>query len=131
VDHAFVYYGRRDMDTAHPDLIYKVADAAEFDQAVAEGIYAGAPVDLEDGFIHFSTAGQLRETIRRYFAGRQNLVLAAVRTADLGGALVWEPSRGGALFPHLYGNLEMKAVAWSEPIRVDEEGNCKLPDRLG
>ena len=114
-----------------PAHIYKVADAAEFSAAQADGIYAGAPVDLEDGFIHFSTALQVAETIRRYFKGRKNLVLAAVRTADLGEALRWEPSRGGDLFPHLYGNLEMKAVAWTEGIDVDEDGNCQLPDRLG
>ncbi|MDR3473632.1 MAG: DUF952 domain-containing protein [Devosia sp.] len=119
------------MKNAHPAHIYKVADAAEFDQAVADGIYAGAPIDLADGFIHFSTAEQLPETLRLHFRGRPNLVLASVRAADLGTALVWEPSRGGALFPHLYGNLEMHAVEWSEPIQVDDEGKCKLPDRIG
>ena len=119
------------MDSKSPALIYKVADASEFDEAVADGIYAGAPIDLKDGFIHFSTAAQLAETLRLHFKGRRNLVLAAVRTADLGDALRWEPSRGGALFPHLYGNLEIKAVDWSEPIEVDDEGGCRLPDRLG
>jgi len=114
-----------------PAHIYKVADAAEFAEAQAEGIYAGAPIDLKDGFIHFSTALQVAETIRLHFKGRKDLVLAAVRTGDLGKALKWEPSRGGELFPHLYGNLEMKAVEWTEGIDVDENGNCKLPDRLG
>ena len=114
-----------------PAHIYKVADAAEFAEAEAEGIYAGAPIDLKDGFIHFSTALQIAETIRLHFKGQSALVLAAVRTSDLGDALKWEPSRGGELFPHLYGNLEMKAVEWTEGIDVDEDGNCKLPARLG
>jgi uncharacterized protein (DUF952 family) len=112
-------------------IVYKVADALEFAEAQAEGIYAGAPVDLKDGFIHFSTALQLPETLRLHFRGRRGLVLAAVRTADLGEALRWEPSRGGALFPHFYGTLQMSAVAWTEGIDVDEDGHCALPDRLG
>jgi uncharacterized protein (DUF952 family) len=118
------------MTAALPSLIYKVANADEFNAARDDGIYAGAPIDLEDGFIHFSTAAQLPETLRLHFRGRDDLVIAAVRTADLGNALKWEPSRGGALFPHLYGNLEMKSVYWVEPIVVDEDGNCRLPDRL-
>lgn len=119
------------MDTPSPAFIYKIVDAPEFDQAVADGIYAGAPVDLKDGYIHFSAAAQVAETIRLHFRGRGSLVLAAIRTADLGSALRWEPSRDGALFPHLYANLEMKSVEWSVPIFVDDAGNCELPDRLG
>ena len=111
--------------------IYKIADAGEFAEAQAEGIYAGAPLDLQDGFIHFSTAGQLSETLRLHFRGRSGLVLAAVATAGLGDRLRWEPSRGGALFPHLYGTLEMSSVLWTEGIDVDADGNCRLPDRLG
>jgi len=119
------------MTTPTPKLIYKIADGAEFAEAQADGIYAGAPIDLKDGFIHFSTALQVADTIRLHFKGRKGLVLAAVRTADLGDALRWEPSRGGDLFPHLYGNLEMVAVDWTVGIDVDEDGNCELPDRLG
>jgi uncharacterized protein (DUF952 family) len=119
------------MAENHPVLIYKVANAAEFGEARDDGIYAGAPIDLKDGFIHFSTAAQLPETLRLHFKNHDDLVLAAVRTADLGDALRWEPSRGGQLFPHLYGNLEMSAVYWDEPINVDSEGNCKLPARIG
>ena len=114
-----------------PATIYKIADAGEFADARDEGIYAGAPIDLQDGFIHFSTAGQLAETLRLHFRGRRGLVLAAVDTAGLGDQLRWEPSRGGALFPHLYGALEMASVLWTEGIDVDEDGNCRLPDRLG
>ena len=119
------------MTNATPDLVFKIADAAEFADAQNEGIYAGAPIDLKDGFIHLSTAGQVAETLKLHFKGRHDLVLAAVRTADLGEALKWEPSRGGALFPHLYANIEMAAVDWVEGIEVDDDGNCTLPDRIG
>ncbi len=119
------------MTDIPPAHIYKVADAAAFAEAQAEGIYAGAEIDLKDGFIHFSTVLQLPETLRLHFRGRSGLVLVSVRVAALGDALRWEPSRGGDLFPHLYGNLEMSAVEWVEGIDVDEDGNCKLPDRLG
>ncbi|HVW93935.1 MAG TPA: DUF952 domain-containing protein [Devosia sp.] len=115
----------------HPTTIYKVADAADFEAAEADGIYAGAPVDIADGFIHFSTAAQLPETLRRHFSGRSGLVLAAIDTEKLGSGLIWEPSRGGDLFPHLYGNLPLSAILWQEPIEVDEAGNCNLPARLG
>jgi uncharacterized protein (DUF952 family) len=117
--------------TQHPDHVYKIADAAEFAEAQDEGIYAGAPIDLKDGFIHLSTAAQVAETIKLHFKGHHDLLIAAVRTADLGDALKWEPSRGGALFPHLYANLEMAAVDWVEAIEVDDDGNCTLPDRIG
>lgn len=119
------------MSDIHPAMIYKVAAATDFEQAETDGLYAGAPVDIEDGFIHFSTAEQLPETLRRHFRGRSDLVLAAVETGKLGSELVWEPSRGGDLFPHLYGNLPLSAIAWQEPIEVDELGNCNLPARLG
>jgi uncharacterized protein (DUF952 family) len=119
------------MNVTLSEYIYKIAQADEFAEAQRDGVYAGAPIDLQDGFIHFSTAEQLPGTLKLHFPGRDDLVLAAVRPADLGEGLRWEPSRGGALFPHLYGNLEMRAVAWVEPIVVDGEGNCRLPDRIG
>lgn len=114
-----------------PTTIYKIAEAGDFAAARDDGIYAGAPLDLQDGFIHFSTAAQLAETLRLHFKGRRGLVLVAVATAGLGDQLRWEPSRGGALFPHLYGNLEMSSVLWTEGIDVNEDGYCRLPDRLG
>ncbi len=119
------------MASPIPALVYKVAADQDFAELDADGVYAGAPVDIADGFIHFSTAEQLPETLRLHFRGRADLTLAAVRTADLGSGLVWEPSRGGQLFPHLYGNLPLSALAWREPIAVDAEGSCNLPDRLG
>ena len=86
-------------------VVYKIVATKEWAEAEAAGVFAGASVDRADGFIHFSTAAQAQETARRYFAGQGDLVVVAFETDDLGPALVWEPSRGGALFPHLHGAL--------------------------
>ena len=85
--------------------IYKILPRAEWTAAVAAGLFSGSAVDLEDGYIHFSTAAQAGETARRYFAGQADLVVLEVEGDDLGPALKWEPSRGGDLFPHLYATL--------------------------
>jgi uncharacterized protein (DUF952 family) len=114
-----------------PDFVYKVDDAAAFEQAERDGVYTGAPIDLRDGFIHLSTALQLAETIRLHFRGRKGLLLIALKTADLGDGLKWEKSRGGELFPHFYGRFDFRAVAWTLPIEVDADGNCALPEGLG
>ena len=82
-------------------LVYKIVPAALWRDAQVAGAFRGAPVDLADGFIHFSTAGQARETAAKHFAGQEGLLLVAVDAAALGAALRWEPSRGGGLFPHL------------------------------
>ena len=103
-------------------LIYKICPRALWNQAERDGVFRGAPVDHADGFIHFSTAEQARETAARHFAGADDLVLAAVDGDRLGPALRWEPSRGGALFPHLYGPLPMSAVVWSRPLPLDKDG---------
>ena len=110
--------------------IYKICRAEEWREAERERVFRGAPVDLRDGFIHFSTAEQLAETAARHFAGVDNLVLVAVDPATLGAAVQWEPSRGGALFPHLYGTLPLDAVAWSAPLPLDAEGRHVLPEPL-
>jgi uncharacterized protein (DUF952 family) len=86
-------------------LIYKICPRAEWEAALVNGVYAGSEVDRRDGFIHFSTAAQVDETLRRHFAGQSDLVLVGVDPALLGAALRFEASRGGALFPHLYGVL--------------------------
>jgi uncharacterized protein (DUF952 family) len=93
-----------------PTIIYKICDAALWRTAERAGAFHGAPVDLADGYIHFSTPEQLRETAAKYFAGVADLVLVGVDADALGAALRFEPSRGGALFPHLYGALPMAAV---------------------
>jgi len=106
--------GRR--GTSVPMLIYKIFRGPEWADLRASGASRGAPVDLADGFVHFSTAGQAPETAARHFAGEDGLMLLAVETDRLGDALKWEPSRGGALFPHLYRELRLSDVAWAQPL---------------
>lgn len=114
-----------------PEFVYKIATEAAFAPARNATAFAGMPVDAKDGYIHFSTAGQLAETLRLHFAGQSGLVLLAVRSADLGDGLVWEPSRGGALFPHLHGGpLPMAAIAWEAPLSVAADGSCTLPEAV-
>jgi uncharacterized protein (DUF952 family) len=111
-----------------PQLIYKIATAASYAPARMAEQYDGMPIDAADGYMHFSTAVQLAETLRLHFKGQSDLVILAVRTADL-PELVWEPSRNGQLFPHLYGGpLSLSAVEWEAPVTVDAEGNCRLPE---
>jgi len=87
-------------------LIYKILSRHAWDGAVAKGRFDGAAIDIQDGYIHFSTAAQAQETAAKHFAGQSDLVVAAFEADDLGAALRWEPSRGGQLFPHLYGALD-------------------------
>ncbi len=107
--------------------IFKVCDRKSWAEAKQKGQFQGAPVDLEDGYIHFSTATQLTETLAKHFAGQEDLVLVAVRTADLGPNLKWEVSRGGALFPHLYEDLDLRHVSWEHPLTL-ADGRHVLPD---
>src|SRR3712207_877753 len=93
-------------------LVFKIAPEGLWRAAEAAGVFTGAPVDQQDGFIHLSTADQVRETADRHFAGQEDLLLVAVAEEDLGPALRYEPSRGGALFPHLYGSLPVAVVRW-------------------
>ncbi|MEM8789427.1 MAG: DUF952 domain-containing protein [Pseudomonadota bacterium] len=96
-------------------MIYKIFRAAEFTAFQAAGSTTGAPVDRADGFIHFSTAGQVAETAAKHFAGADGLMLLALE-ADALDALRWEPSRGGQDFPHLYRPLEAADVLWAKPL---------------
>ncbi|MGQ3353383.1 MAG: DUF952 domain-containing protein [Phreatobacter sp.] len=107
--------------------IYKISPRDAWQRAESAGRFTGAPVDLADGFIHFSTAAQVRETAAKHFAGAADLVLVAVDGAALGAALVFEPSRGGALFPHLYGDLPMSAVRWVKPLPMGANGAHLFP----
>lgn len=109
-------------------FIYKVCQHPIFEASLAAGRFLGAPIDTSDGYIHFSTADQLRETLRLYFAGQSDLTLFAVPSATLGDRLVWEPSRGGALFPHVYGELPMSEVGDSAAIAVAADGSVDLPE---
>ena len=108
-------------------MIYKVCTALEWREAERVGAFRGSEVDRRDGFIHFSTAEQAAETAARHFAGQSDLVLIAVDAAALGERLKWEPSRGGALFPHLYGELPLKAVRRFDPLPLDAEGRHRFP----
>jgi uncharacterized protein (DUF952 family) len=101
-------------------LIYKVLRAAEWDELEARGATPGAPVDVADGFVHFSTAEQLPGTLARHFAGETGLMLLAVDAGAAGPALAWEPSRGGARFPHLYRPLALSDVLWAKPLQATE-----------
>ncbi|MFD2648509.1 DUF952 domain-containing protein [Devosia albogilva] len=114
-----------------PEFIYKIATEAAFAPARATTSFAGMPIDDADSYMHFSTAEQLAETLRLHFKSQSDLVILAVRTADLGDDLVWEASRGGALFPHLYNRpLPLSAVAWEAPVSVAADGSCTLPEAV-
>jgi uncharacterized protein (DUF952 family) len=107
--------------------IYKIIGAAEWHEFRASGEFRGSTVDLKDGFIHFSYADQLEETARRHFSGQTGLVLLAIAPARLLPALRNEVSRGGELFPHLYGTLSIADVVWDRPVGSDEDGRPVLP----
>jgi uncharacterized protein (DUF952 family) len=108
--------------------IYKICDAAIWREAEQSGIFRGAAIDLRDGYIHFSTAAQVVETAALHFAGQSDLVLAAIDAGALGDGLKWEPSRGGALFPHLYGTLPMSAVRRVTPLPLGPDGRHVFPE---
>jgi uncharacterized protein (DUF952 family) len=109
--------------------IYKIFRRPEWDAFRAAGETAGAPVDLADGYIHFSTAAQLAETAARHFAAESDLVLVAIDETQLGPALKWEPSRGGALFPHLYRELRLEDVVWDKSLPLGATGHI-FPEGL-
>ncbi|MCM2396778.1 DUF952 domain-containing protein [Rhizobium sp. S95] len=119
---------RRRKDAPLERIIYKIVPQELWHEARAEGLFRGASIDLQDGYIHFSTATQAVETARRYFAGLSGLLLVAVETAALGDALRYEPSRGGDLFPHLYANLPMGAVLWEKPLPLKADGSHEFPE---
>lgn len=108
-------------------LIYKILRESEWARASAEGEYRGSAVDLRDGYIHFSTAAQMRETAGKHFAGQQDLVLLAVDSEKLVG-LKWEPSRGGDLFPHLYGVLCPESVVSVAALPLGPDGVHRFPE---
>lgn len=113
------------MPGAVIDTVYKIAPGTLWREAVERGSFAGSPLDLKEGFIHFSTAAQVGDTAAKHFAGATGLVLVAVSTTGLD--LRWEPSRGGDLFPHLYDELPLGAVRWVKPLPLDAAGRHVLP----
>ena len=111
-------------------IIYKLLRIAEWQQLEAETETLGAPIDLLDGYIHFSTKEQVKETASKHFAGVTPLQLLACDSAAMSSDLKWEPSRGGALFPHLYAPLRLTDVLWSEPLPL-VDGRQVFPDLEG
>ena len=110
-------------------LIFKIFRAGEWAEFDAAGVTTGAPIDVADGYVHFSTADQAAETAAKHFAGEDGLVLLALEADALGPALKWELSRGGALFPHLYRELRMEDVLWSKALPL-KNGVHQFPVNL-
>jgi uncharacterized protein (DUF952 family) len=110
-----------------PAVAYKVLTAKQMETLETDGTFAGAPVDLADGYIHLSTAEQLDETVAKHFAGQDDLHVAAVDLPVLADTVKWEVSRGGALFPHIYAPLPLSAVLAYGPLERDHDGRVKLP----
>ncbi len=109
-------------------LVYKISPASLWKEAVTKGVFHGAPIDLADGYIHFSDAQQARETAEKYFTGQSDLVLIAIDDADFGDAMKWEVSRGGALFPHLYGTFTPAQALWVKPLALNADGSHAFPE---
>jgi uncharacterized protein (DUF952 family) len=110
------------------ETIYKIVTEDAWREAGKAGVFKGAAIDLSDGYIHFSTGSQVEETAAKHFAGEADLVLVAIDAKKLGGTLKYEPSRGGALFPHLYAPLDLAAVRWVKPLPLDPAGRHLFPD---
>lgn len=110
-----------------PITAYKVLTAQQMTALEHDGFFAGAPVDLADGYIHLSTAAQLTETVDKHFAGQDDLHVAAVDLEANGDRIKWEESRGGQLFPHLYGQLSLDTVIAYGPLERDGDGAVRLP----
>ena len=108
-------------------MIYKICPSREWAQAMEQRSYTGSALDRKDGFIHFSTGVQVAGTLAKYYADASDLVLVAVEDTALGAALTFEPSRDGALFPHLYGDLPLTAVHWVKPLTRGSDGVFVLP----
>jgi uncharacterized protein (DUF952 family) len=109
-------------------IIYKICPAALWREAERRGVFTGSADDARDGYIHFSTAAQAGQTVRRHFAGQAALVLVAVEAAALGPALTWEPSRGGELFPHLYGAFDPGLAQAVMPLPLLADGTHQFPE---
>lgn len=111
-----------------PKPIYKILADAAYDAAKSEGRFMGTSDDLRDGFIHLSAAHQVAGTLAKHYPGQGDLLLVAVDADALGPALKWEESRGGDLFPHLYGPLPLEAILSIEQLDLDEDSVHVLPD---
>ncbi len=112
------------------EIVWKILSKPVWATARAEGLFRGAPVDLADGFIHFSTATQVRETALRHFSGLADLLLVGFEADALGAALRWEPSRGGALFPHLYAPLDPTLAVAVHDLPLGGDGRHRFPETI-
>jgi len=110
-----------------PTVAYKVLTGPQMVELEQTGAFKGAPVDLADGYIHMSTAAQLTETVDKHFAGQSYLHVVAVDLEALGDVVKWEPSRGGQMFPHIYGELPLNAALAYGPLERDADGTVMLP----
>jgi len=109
------------------NIIFKVVSADQWTIAQKQGEFRGAEIDLTDGYIHFSTAQQVEATVEKHFAGQPGLILVGVDSEKLGDALKYEPSRGGDLFPHLYGSLNLEAVVSVAELPIGKDGKHIFP----
>jgi uncharacterized protein (DUF952 family) len=107
--------------------VYKILSKSAFQEAKARGRFEGSPVDLSDGFIHLSAGNQVAGTLAAHFGGQSDLLLLAIDSESLGDRLKWEPSRGGALFPHLYGSLDLAHIVSVDELPLGEDGRHRLP----
>lgn len=110
------------------DTVYKIVSAEEWKSACENGKYSGSADDKRDGFIHLSTRTQISGTLEKHFFQQTGLLLIRFRSADLAANLRWEPSRGGALFPHFYGCLSTDLATHEDQIRLDAQGHHHLPE---
>ncbi len=116
------------MSASLPTKIYKICAATHWQAAQHDGVLRGSADDLRDGYIHLSAAGQVAETLAKHFAGQADLMLIEVDAKALEPALRWEASRGGALFPHLFGELSLNAVRWAKPLPLGGDGKHEMPE---
>ncbi len=110
-----------------PLIAYKVLTGEQMAALERDGRFAGAPIDLADGYVHLSTEAQLTETVDKHFAGQKDLHVVAVDVAAHGQAVKWEPSRGGQLFPHLYAPMLLETAIAYGPLTRDADGKVRLP----
>jgi uncharacterized protein (DUF952 family) len=119
------------MNSSSVQYVYKIANRAMWENACRLGTFRGSADDLRDGFIHLSAPAQIAGTLAKHFKGQTDLVLIKLETEALGGALKWERSRGGDLFPHLYAGLPTAAARAVEPLDLDADGMPLVPQGLG
>jgi uncharacterized protein (DUF952 family) len=111
-------------------MIFKIVGRSAWEEACRDGLYRGSSDDVRDGFIHFSAPAQVKGTAAKHFRGQADLLLVAFDEKVFGDALKWEPSRGGDLFPHLYGTVSTKLALWEKPLPLGDEGVPEVPEGL-